>query len=451
VLSKKVSAFIKSNSLISPTDHIIVALSGGRDSISLLHLLNSLKEKLKITLSAIHINHGVRGLESDEDEKFVKTICKEIGIECSFYSLNGFNKNTSENKLRKARYEKFETESVKFKRCKIATAHHLDDQLETFLMRLFRGSGPKGLLGIPVKRENYIRPLLACSRKEIDLYCDEKNILFRNDSSNAETDKLRNKIRHHLTPVLGEIFGEDYLSRYSKGNKDFTEFYREYFESNISHFEKQITRDKNQLIVKKLVYKSFYKNQKLHFLEYCFSYIYGLPFTIQSDQMTELEKFVDLAKTGSEFQFSENKKVLKDRSNLIFYIPQNKDEKCWELYEGQNVNCGHSIVSLKKVENNKFELNNNPNIEFINGEKFVFPLKVRFWKKGDFFYPLGKKGKQKLSDFFINQKVSVLDKKKTPLILSGSEIIWVGGYRINELYKVAKTSKNVYKIEIEML
>ncbi len=450
MLSKTITAFIKSNSLISSNDHIVVALSGGRDSISLLYLLHSLTEELNITLSAVHINHGVRGQESDADEMFVKKICQELKVECSFFSLNGFDKNSGENSLRKARYEKFEEEIANIKNCKIATAHHLDDQLETFLMRLFKGSGPKGLLGIPIKRGKYIRPLLCCSRKEINQFCKDKNILFKDDSSNTETNKLRNKIRHDLIPAAKNIFGEDYLSFFSKSHNDFRELYKEYFNSNIDHFKKYIVNKKEQLIVGKQDYQLFTRTQKLHFLEYCFSYIYGLPFETQSEQMIEFDKFVDSAKTGSIFYFSENKKVLKDRSKLIFFIPQKMHGKFWELYEGQNVNCDHCIISLNKVENSFIDSHQNPNIEYICGENLKLPLKIRFWQKGDFFYPLGG-GKQKLSDFFVNHKVNILEKEKIPLVLSGDKIVWICGYRISELFKITKKTKTLYKIEIEML
>lgn len=449
MLSKKVTAFIKSNSLILPNDHIIVAVSGGRDSISLLYLLQSLKTKFKFTLSAVHVNHGLRGQESDADERFVKTICDSLGMDCSFHGLSGFTKDSGENSLRIARYDKFEKEAIKFKNGKIATAHHLDDQLETYLMRMFKGSGPKGLLGIPEKRGKYIRPLLGCSRREIDQYCKEENLLFRDDSSNAETNKLRNKIRSHLTPVLDGLFGDDYLLLFSKSHNALKGFYKEYFDSNIIHFEKLVIKDKDQLVITKSDWLAFSKYQKHHFLEYCFSYIYDLPFMIQSGQLNEFTRFVDSAKTGSQFQFSENQKVLKDRLQLVFFIPQQNQDKCWELNVGQNVNCGHCFISLKRVEEKKIQLSDNPNIEFISGDNLNFPLIVRFWRKGDFFYPLGNTGKQKLSDFFVNQKIDVLEKSKIPLLLTGNEIIWVGGKRISELYKVTNESKTVYKIEIE--
>ncbi|KAA3608465.1 MAG: tRNA lysidine(34) synthetase TilS [Calditrichaeota bacterium] len=451
VLTKKVTAFIQSNHLISPKNHIIIALSGGRDSVSLLYLLNSLKTELNISISAVHINHGIRGSESDDDEAFVKKICSDLGVKCSVYKLSGFGKNAGENALRKARYKKYEQEIRKFDNCKLATAHHLDDQLETYFMRVFKGSGPKGLLGIPAVREKYIRPFLSCSRYEIDNYCTENKIPFRDDSSNFEQDKLRNKMRQRFTPALKEVFGNDYLGEFFKTHQKYEQFYRESFDLNCVHFENKIVKKKNQIIINKDDYLLFEKNQKSQFLEYCFSYIYGLSFTLASDQINEFEKFVKSANTGSCFEFSENQKILIDRSQLVFFVPQENQTKFWELYESQNVNCDLYKFSISRIDVDKVKINKNPKVEYICGDNLEFPLKIRYWQEGDFFYPLGSKGKQKLSDFFVNQKTNILEKRNIPLLLLKDKIIWVAGYRISNLFKVTEESKRVYKIEIETL
>ncbi len=451
VLTQKVIAFINSNNLISPNDHIIVALSGGRDSVALLHMLNSLKSELQISLSAVHINHGLRGVESDNEEAFVKSLCTKMGINCPVYHLTGFNKDAGENALRKARYEKFEQEAVKFENCKIATAHHLDDQLETYLMRLFKGSGPKGLLAIPAKRLKYIRPFLCCTRREINDYCDDKNIQFIDDPSNFVADKLRNKIRKNLTPALEGVFGKSYLEEFSKSHERYKAYYQEYRQYNFTEFEKYYIKGKHQLRIEKHDYRAFSQNRKLHFLEYCFSCIYGLPFTVQSSQINDFETFVNSAKTGAFFHFSESCKVLTDRTELFFFSDAETDEKFWELNAGQNVKVGNYLVSLGRAESLRDSDRENQWVEYIDGANLTLPLKIRYWQDGDAFIPLGSRGSVKLSDFFINQKLNLLDKHKVPLILSGEKIVWLAGLRLSELFKIKKQSEIIYKIEIKLL
>jgi tRNA(Ile)-lysidine synthase len=451
VLTQKVTTFIKSNALISPKEHIIVALSGGRDSVSLLYLLNSIKSELEISLSAVHINHSLRGAESDEEESFVKSLSTKMGIDCSVYRLAGFKIDAGENALRKARYDKYEQEAVKFENCKIATAHHLDDQLETYLMRLFKGSGPKGLLAIPSKRLKYIRPFLCCTRREINDFCEDNKIQFVDDPSNFVADKLRNKIRKNLTPALEDIFGKSYLQEFSKSHEEYKAYYQEYRQYNFMDFEKYYIKEKQQLCIEKQDYLAFSKNGKLHFLEYCFSCIYGLPFTVQSSQINDFETFVNSAKTGAFFHFSESCKVLTDRTKLFFFVDTEKVEKFWELNDGQIVKIGNYLVSLVRAERFRDSDRKNQLVEYIDGGSLELPLKIRFWRAGDSFIPLGAKGSVKLSDFFINQKLNLLEKHKVPLILSGEKIVWLAGLRLSELFKITEQTKKIYKIEIKML
>jgi tRNA(Ile)-lysidine synthase len=448
MLISKVSSYISQQKIIFKNDHIIIALSGGRDSVVLFHLLKILREKINFKLSALHINHGLRGKESDEDENFVKHMCRNNDIHCYTFQLSGYTLDSGENVLRKERYRIFEQVLNKERPAKIATAHHLDDQLETFLMRLFKGSGSKGLLGIPVQRPGFIRPLLHCTREEINRFCSENNIQFREDSSNLLSNKLRNQVRLDLIPVIERIFGEDYLPDFNKSHQDFKQLFEEHLQLNRKLF-KNISHLKNDCIdIKIRAYFQLSVLQRVRFLDYCFYELNGLTSGINSDQISEFEKFAENSQTGSKFIFHENCEVLKNRGDLIFSAGKSVNLKSVDLFEEGITEFGSIKIAIKKISHEQLAFNQNRKSEFINGDNIVFPLQIRKWKDGDYFYPLGSVHKQKLSDFFINVKVSKEIKQKIPVVVNDREIVWLAGYRLSERYKVKKSSEVIYNLQI---
>lgn len=204
IISKVYREIIK-KSLLKPGDRVMVAVSGGADSICLLNILLDLKDKLGITLLVAHFNHRLRGEESDGDEKFVREFCVERGIECIIGRAEKENKYKSEDEARKARYAFFENLLEGDKADKIALAHNLNDQAETVLLRLIRGSGFRGLKAIPSLRQKFCRPLLSISRSEIENYLKKRHITFQTDSSNADTVFARNFIRHEILPKITRL------------------------------------------------------------------------------------------------------------------------------------------------------------------------------------------------------------------------------------------------------
>jgi len=447
VIIQKIAAFISDHNLISANDHIIVALSGGRDSVFLLHVLLELQKTLKIDLSAVHINHGTRGEESTRDEIFAVDLCSKKNIKCSVYKLHGFSSESGENALRRARYAQFEHHLQKNENAKIATAHHLDDQLETYLMRLFKGSGLKGLRGIPPGRAKYIRPLLSCSRRDIDHYCHENKIKYVDDSTNAVHDRLRNKIRHQILPDLSNVFGNDFLQQFEEGRNKQTQFYNDALKLYHLQFENLITIHKDRLELSTSHFDSFNNIQKQLFIEYCFYVLNGVSFLLTKDQLKQFEIFNASAQSGSFFILHDSLHALKDRSRLFFYVSEPELNFTKELYQEQSVIVGDYFISVKSWSGEDIEFDTNKNVEFINGDKIRFPLVVRSWRKGDYFYPLGKKGKQKVSDFFINEKVDRKRKLKIPIIENNHEIVWICGERLDNRYKITKQDQLVYKLE----
>ncbi|MCB0281126.1 MAG: tRNA lysidine(34) synthetase TilS [Calditrichae bacterium] len=449
MLISKVTSFISIHKLISPGDHIIAAVSGGADSVAMLYLLNDLKKTQNFKLSVFHLNHGIRDKESDNDEIFVAHLSESMGVECSIQRLSGFTKESGENALRNARYKKFEEELSKFKNSKIATAHHLNDQLETFIMRMFKGSGTRGLLGIPAIRGKYIRPMLSCSKQEILDFCKSGRFEFREDSTNFEEDKLRNNIRKNITPLLGQIFGSDYLDSFNQAFENYKILYTEYCNKNIHGFAKIISKNKNNVSCKAEDYLHLTDFQKSQFLEYCFSYAYQLNFNFSNEHIKEFSQFVKNAGSGAVFKFDASIFVLKNRELFTFYKSENNAIIFRELYAGENVNFGHYSIGLKKVDRNVVKFSNNKNVEFICGDSLDLPLIIRNWKYGDSFYPIGSKGRQKLSDFFVNNKVDKIQKTKIPIITTKNKIVWIAGMRLDGRFKVDDKTKIIYRIELK--
>ena len=243
ILIQRLFSFCKSHQLISPNDTVFVAISGGMDSVALLDSLLELnKNMLPINIKAIHVNHGIRGAEAARDEHFVRSFCADRKVELEVVHLQGLHIRKDEATLREARYQAFETLLSKHPRAKLATAHTLDDNVETLIMRLAKGSSLKGLRGIPVKRGAYIRPFLFLTRAEIQQYVQSRKLSFVQDSSNASLNYLRNRIRHQLLPVFKEIFGEQFYAGMGKSLQEINAFY--------NLFEKEFARLAEETLVR---------------------------------------------------------------------------------------------------------------------------------------------------------------------------------------------------------
>ncbi|MGD9900153.1 MAG: tRNA lysidine(34) synthetase TilS [Calditrichaceae bacterium] len=448
-MDAKVFSCITSRKLISPGDKIYAAVSGGVDSMVLLYILNSLKSKLSISLHVIHINHKIRKIETDLDEDLVRETCKKLEIPFFCESLKGFDLSSSENHLREARYRCFDDVLEKNPGAKIVTAHHLNDQLETFLMRLSKGSSLRGLRGIPIERPGYIRPMLYVEKGKIVAYAKRNNIPYRIDHTNADTQKTRNKIRHELVPELEKVMGENFLSGFGKSIDDLQETYLAFNDLSARLFEKIVINKDGNTGFSKNKYTQLTEKLRRHLLEYCVSMFKSLNFSIPEHLFRQFDAFVSDARTGAYFTLSKEMTVLKDRN--FIYFSYNKDELNieLELSEAQSVSIGRNKILIKPVTDRQIKFSTDPRIEYICGDRIKFPLKVRHWREGDFFYPLGMNGKQKLSDFFINQKLSRYKKMDIPVLINQNEIVWIAGFQIDNRYKITKKCNRFYELRIQ--
>ena len=444
----RVKQFIDQNQLLSANDVIFVAVSGGRDSMALLHVLHAIRTAYPFSLLAVHVNHGLRGAESDDDAHFVRQVCVKLDVPLKVTKLSGFTLRSPEEKLRDARYAFFEQVLKEQPGARLATAHHLNDQLETVLMRLFHGSGVKGLTGIPVVRGPYIRPFLDVTREQISAYCRDEKIDFREDSSNGDTTKLRNRIRHELFPVLKTVFGENALTCFEQSRQKTAETYREFQKLNAPVFKEMLKSDLNGHFCRINEFLKMAEPRQLAFLDYCFFNIYDLSLTFAIKRLQAFDKFLEFSASGSFFDVTGSVGILKDREGFYFIEKEKKALKPTKLFAGIPVHFGHYEISLKAVSARNVRFMANPHIEYICGDNLRLPLTIRSWQHGDTFRPLGQKGKQKVSDYFINKKLNLLQKEQVPLIVDGESLVWIAGMRLDARYKMGENCRTVYMLTI---
>ncbi len=438
-------AFIKyiiRNKLFSPSDKTILAVSGGIDSMAMCELFN----KSGFLFSIAHCNFGLREKESDEDEIFVKEIAKNLEVD--FYCKKFDTKKYASDKgisiqmaARELRFNWFndllKNNSPIYKY--IATAHHLDDQTETFFINLIRGTGISGLHGILPKQGNIIRPLMFARRKDIEAFVVDNNLLFREDSSNKSDKYIRNKIRHKLLPLITEI-NPEFEKLIKKDIENFKET-EQIFKHEISRQKKRILKEKNGITYYSI--SELLKLSPLRTYLYEFLKSFGFNISIIEDIINSINNI-----SGKEF-YSSTHRLLKDRESLIITpIFKTKRDAIFYISEEDNIVTKPIKLTIKKIQYNKeIQLRSSSNIAMLDFEKLKFPLSIRKWRKGDYFYPFGSNSKKKLSDFFIDNKFSIIEKEASWFLCSEDIIVWLIGHRIDNRFRVTNKTKHLLKIE----
>ncbi|MBT8385080.1 MAG: tRNA lysidine(34) synthetase TilS [Bacteroidia bacterium] len=417
---------------------LLIAISAGIDSVVLSQLLHS----LKFNISLAHCNFQLRGKESDKDEAFVKKLAKDLKVPIftqSFETAGYAKKQKLSIQLaaRELRYKWFEEvlriNGLDF----VLTAHHADDDLETFIINTARGTGLDGLTGIPERNENILRPLLPFSRTHIEKYAKEKGITWREDQTNLEINYLRNKIRHKIIPVLKEI--NPALLASFKTTLENLKGSRQIIDDKISELSNDLViKDGNELKLD-IDQLSKLSNPKA----YLFELLKPYGFTEWNDVRDLLD-----AQSGKKI-FSSTHQLVKDR-NYLLLAAYFKNGKIKSIYKVNNGDIYFDEEDLKMkftyLEESHTVINNN-NVAFLDLGNLKFPLTVRKWEKGDYFYPLGMKGKKKLSKYFKDEKISILDKEKIWLLCSEDQVAWVIGKRLDHRFRITDKTKNILKIE----
>jgi len=417
---------------------LLLAVSGGLDSMVLLHLF----KRLNYEISIAHCNFQLRGLESFEDQNFIQDYAKANGIPIfvTQFDTTAFAKDyklSTQVAARELRYNWFYELLEKNKFDYILTAHHADDNLETFLINLTRGTGLEGLTGIPKQNDKIVRPLLSFSREEIENYAKTNTIKWREDSSNASDKYLRNKIRHNLIPILKDL-NQNFLSSFQNTQNYLQEAQTMVEDASIMVYQQVAKEEENDSIhfdLKKLMQLPNYKSYLYHWLrEYGF---------------TAWDDIYDLAESQSGKQvFSSDFRLLKDRDSLIL-SPINLVNEKEEYFIDENQKEVKIPLNLSLSKASDISIGSNTTI-FVDEDKLQFPLILRRWDEGDVFQPFGMKGKsKKVSKLFKDEKLSLIEKENAWILCSDNQIVWVVGIRQDERFRITHTTKNLLKIQLE--
>ncbi len=410
---------------------LLIACSGGLDSVVLTHLMKNLNFEIALA----HCNFSLRGKESDGDEMFVIGLAKNLGISvfAETFDTKRFadeHKISTQMAARDLRYTWFAEILKDFKFDYLLTAHHLDDDLETFFINLSRGTGLNGLIGIPKKNNKIIRPLLNFSREKILQYAEENSLKWREDSSNQKTDYLRNKVRLEVLPQF-KMANESVLKNFQKTQQN--------LQASQNLIEDYMVLVYN-LIVSEATDSYKINIQKLKELPHTEALLYellnGFGFTEWEDVSNLLE-----AQTGKQV-FSKTHRLLKNREELLLTEIDSETINDEFLVSEEGIN---SPIKLK-IEPSKYIGETEKNLIYVDYAKLNFPLKLRKWEDGDSFQPFGMKGKKKLSKFFKDEKIALNEKEKIWLLLSDEKIVWVIGYRMDDRFKVTENTKRILKI-----
>ncbi|MDG2356918.1 MAG: tRNA lysidine(34) synthetase TilS, partial [Polaribacter sp.] len=423
---EKISHHINRNLPFLKGKKLLVAISGGIDSVALTYLLS----ELDFNISLAHCNFNLRGKESDLDEYFVKKLGEKLDLPVftTHFNTEVFakeNKQSTQIAARSLRYNWFQKLKEEHSFDYILTAHHADDNLETFLINLTRGSGLDGFTGIPEINGRIVRPLLRFSRKEILTFIKEKKIDWREDKTNTQTKYIRNKIRHKVIPFLKEI-NPNLLNSFAK-TAEYLKESQHIIKDRIKKVASEVlTEDKNTIAI---------NIQKVEKLSNPKAYLYQLLKTYNFTEWNDVYNLLS-AQSGKQV-LSKTHTLLKDRGSLVLFknICTTSIESIFiqenELEITKPIHLKIEIV-LEKSRKNKETI-------FIDKEKCVFPLQLRRWQNGDFFYPSGMTGKKKLSKYFKDEKFSLFEKLNTWLLCNNNnDIIWVVGYREDSRYEMTR-------------
>ena len=445
----KVSGYIDSEGLIKPGDRILAAVSGGVDSIVLMEVLNSLKEKFGFRLGIAHFNHKLRQEESERDFEFVRSASISLNLDFfhDFWRLEDMPARGSiQAEAREARHKFFKDIMSKHDFNTIALGHNRNDNIETIFMSLMKGYGLYGTRGIIPKNGNRIHPLLFATREEITSYAESEKLQWVEDSSNKENKYLRNKIRLEILPGLKSVFPGIEAALLNFGEE--SEQMLTWLEKEADNLWKSnlIKTENSVLILEINTFLQYFSMLRKYFLRK----IIGHLSSDISPSQGALQNIEGLCFTESGRRvFVGNIEILNNRGNLIFGIRKAREVESFPEI-GESCFFKDYILNLDSIDPGEVKLLSDASVEYIDRETVKGRLKVRSWKKGDTFVPFGMSGKMKVSDFLINRKISRFEKDNLMVLCDDEKIVWICGRRLDDRVKITPTSKQILRLSVRI-
>lgn len=476
-IKERVTGYIRKNELIKQGDTIIIGVSGGADSMCLLFLLSDISASLGVKIKVLHVEHGIRGEASVKDAEYVENICDKKGIDCRVINIDAAsyakdNSLTLEEAARILRYEAFENYRLELinsgeQSVKIAVAHHMNDQAETVIFQMLRGSGIKGMGGMNPQRENIIRPLLCLSREEILLYLSENHIIYRTDESNEDNAYSRNFIRNEILPKLENIQPQavTHISEMAEELRDVERYLCKKAEEIYKRAATEAEgpgRDDNDLrlsikvltgeeevlqrAVLRMAVGRFIPNRKdvgrTHFDSIMSLIEKG------SGKSVNLPKGVVVSRQGDALIFRKESEELTAGAGL-YRISEPvklqeilKEPKSLTVGEGQEIN----IRAYSRPDG--FEIPRNAYTKCFDYDKISNGMQIRNARPGDYLVIDSDGHRKDLRDYFVNEKIPAVIRGEVLLVADGSHILWVMGYRISEQAKITKDSNTILEISV---
>jgi len=432
--------YIIKKRLFTQNDKILLTVSGGIDSVVMLDLFI----KSGFTCGIAHCNFNLRADESNKDEQFVKKLAEHYHL--PFYNISfnteeyaRINNISLQMAARALRYTWFSEIKEKHHYDYIATAHNKNDVVETFLINISRGTGIKGLTGIKPKTDKIIRPILFATRNQIEIYCKENNLQFREDSSNVSIKYKRNKIRHQVIPVLEEI-NPNFCQTVIENIDRIKQVYQIYQAS---------IKEKMQEIISENSENLTFEIAKLKQLKPLSTYLHEFlsPFNFSQQNILDIIEALD-GIPGKQF-LSSTHRLVKDRTHLIITKISKESFNRFYIEEGTTSIINPISLKFKVFENSAdFKIPVDLNFAFLDYDLISFPLIIRKWQKGDYFHPLGMANLKKVSDFFIDNKLSLIEKGNIWILASENKIVWIVGKRIDDKFKITNKTKQIFEIEL---
>ena len=448
---QKVLKFIDRHNLISAGDKILIALSGGPDSVFALYFFHKVSQRFKIEIVAVHIHHQLRGTEADHDEALCKELCEKLKVDFHAVKVNvksfaKANKLSIEEAARFLRYGEFRSAAEKTGCNKILTAHNMNDNTETVLLNLFKGAGLAGISGIPIERQNIIRPLLSLTKDEILEYLHVNKIQYRIDSTNLSDDFQRNFIRNKIIPAIkeginpsldetlersSEVFRTSSRLVFSYIEKIFKDFVL--FENGRLEVDLEIIDEFGEDVLGEIFMKSLRK-----YFTYEFSF----------DDYLKLIALVR-NQTGKKIELSGGLEAFRSRKKILIGVKvEEKEFDPVEIKPGESKEFEGKTLSIEISQRANEQYSTAKKYELISADDLNDLFVLRKWKPGDRFIPLGMKGFKKVSDFLNEQKVPSVQKKDQFVLENNNSIIWVVGLRIDNRVKLTEKTKKVCKLWI---
>ena len=457
-LKNQFGEFVIKEELFSPNDKVLVAVSGGRDSMVLLDLLCRWRRRLKISLGVVHLNHQLRPQSAEKDQLLVQKICSDLKLPLYILKEN-VKQFAKENKLSLEeaghilREKRFQEIAHQHGYHKIATAHHQDDQAETVLMRILAGTGLQGIAGIRLRKGKWVRPLLGTNRKEIAGYAQSRNLSYREDESNKDISFRRNKVRQLLLPMLASEFNSE-VNQHLTQLSNILQEWDVYISGQVKElFPKYVKRvSQNEITVGITFFRLYFSWIELAIIESVLYQLQSAEYRVQFRQYQDFKHWIETGRIGSEFWWGGELQSIKRKDRIDFRIVGEQEPAAViDVYPAESylLPVANIKMSITEITIKEMEFSNNPDIEFIAGEGLKFPLMVRFWKSGDYFRPLGSKTKKKVSDFLTDIKVGFPQKKQIYVLINQDDIVAVLGYRISDDYRIKDESTKIFRLTME--